>query len=38
MLYCGGVYRETITGLGKTPIIVEGAFRLTKTLDTASLE
>ena len=34
---CGGIYREEITGLGKTPIIVEGAFRLTKTLDTPNL-
>ena len=34
---CGGTYRETITGLNKTPIIVEGAFRLNKTLDTPEL-
>lgn len=34
---CGGTYRETITGLNKTPIIVEGAFRLYKSLDTAEL-
>ncbi len=35
---CGGVYREVITGLNKTPVIVEGAFRLNKTLDTATLQ
>ena len=34
---CGGTYRETITGLNKTPIIVEGAFRLNKTLDTPEI-
>ena len=34
---CGGTYRETITGLNKTPIIVEGAFRLYKSLDTPEL-
>ena len=34
---CGGIYREEITGLNKTPIIVEGAFRLNKTLDTPNL-
>ena len=34
---CGGTYRETITGLNKTPILVEGAFRLYKTLDTQEL-
>lgn len=34
---CGGTYRETITGLNKTPILVEGAFRLYKTLATAEL-
>jgi len=34
---CGGTYRETISGLNKTPVIVEGAFRLTKTLDTPVL-
>ena len=34
---CGGTYRETITGLNKTPIIVEGAFRLNKTLDTPGI-
>lgn len=34
---CGGTYRETITGLNKTPILVEGAFRLNKTLDTPEM-
>jgi hypothetical protein len=34
---CGGIYREEITGLNKTPIIVEGAFRLNKTLETPTL-
>ena len=34
---CGGTYRETITGLNKTPIVVEGAFRLYKTLDAQEL-
>lgn len=34
---CGGIYREEITGLNKTPIIVQGAFRLNKTLDTPTL-
>jgi len=34
---CGGTYRETLTGLNKTPIVVEGAFRLTKVLDTPVL-
>jgi len=35
---CGGTYRETITGLNKTPIIVEGAFRLYKSLDTPEIQ
>lgn len=30
----GGIYREHVRGLNKTPIITEGAFRLTKVLDT----
>lgn len=33
----GGVYTERITGLNKTEIIVRGAFRLTKALDTSVL-
>jgi len=35
---CGGVYREEITGLNKTPIIVQGAFRLSKTLETPEVQ
>lgn len=34
---CGGIYTETVTGLNKTPIITEGAFRLMKRLDTVEL-
>jgi hypothetical protein len=34
---CGGIYREEIRGLNRTPIIVEGAFRLNKTLETPTL-
>ena len=30
----GGIYRETVTSLTKTPILVEGAFRLNKVVDT----
>lgn len=30
----GGTYRETVTSLTKTPIYVEGAFRLNKVCDT----
>jgi len=33
----GGIYTERITGLNKTPILVQGAFRLSKVLDTPEL-
>jgi hypothetical protein len=33
----GGVYRETITGLHKNPLIVEGTFRLHHATEVATL-
>ena len=35
--WIGGTYRETVTGLHKTPVYVQGTFRLTYVSDVAEL-
>ena len=34
----GGIYRETIAGLHRTPILVEGTFLLQRVSDVAQLD